>query len=122
VIEIEKTLNIQNERLNSHERVNQMQDKHIVLLQSRTKDQQTEIENENIYKNSLSSEKIVRKDNTVKNELQDDNARVKRQVAPKFIKNITVSLLPPYPDNPDILYRRGRLHNIDIRFNILIIN
>ena len=122
MIEIEKTLKIQNERLNSHERVNQMQDKHIGLLQSRTKDQKTEIDTENVYKNSLSSEKIVRKDNTVKNELQGDNARVKRQVTPKFTKNITVSLLPPYPDNPDILYRRGRLYNINLRFYFIIIN
>ena len=122
MIEIEKTLKIQNERLNSHERVNQMQDKHIGLLQSRTKDQKTEIDTENVYKNSLSSEKIVRKDNTVKNELQDDNARVKRQVTPKFIKHITVSLLPPYPDNPDIVYRRGRQHNINLRFYFIIIN
>ena len=53
MIEIEKTLNIQNERLNSHERVNQMQDKHIVLLQSRIKDQKTEKDNESVYKNSL---------------------------------------------------------------------
>ncbi len=82
VLDIENMVKNHNVRLSSQEKINQEQTDDILLLKSRAESHNKETE-------------------------KTSAGRVKRLISEKLAET-RISSLPPYPDNPDIVNRRGK--------------
>lgn len=102
---MEKELRSHNKRISSQEKVNEKQEKNILSIQERTSGNKRETKED-----VTNSYTFLIKESVPKN-LQDDVLRIKRQASSKLAQS-NIAKFFPYPDNPDIYYRKGILYSI----------
>lgn len=105
---MEKELRSHNKRITSQEKVNKEQDESLISLEERTRRNRQEPK-EKVSSISTTPKKVDQYQNAMKEKLQDGLRRTKRS---QRLEQPNASNLSPYPDNPDMFYRKGILCTI----------